>query len=39
MGARLANVALKDAVDEFEVAYDRPTFYQVIPPLPTRSGT
>ena len=26
-------VALKDAVDEFEVAYDRPTFYQVIPPL------
>jgi hypothetical protein len=26
-------VALKNAVDEFEVAYDRPTFYQVIPAL------
>jgi hypothetical protein len=26
-------VALKNAVDEFEVAYDRPTFYQVIPSL------
>src|SRR6185436_7915028 len=26
-------IALKNAVDEFEVAYDRPTFYQVIPPL------
>jgi hypothetical protein len=24
-------VALKEAVDAFEVAYDRPTFYQVIP--------
>ena len=26
-------VALKDAVDAFEVAYDRPTFYHVIPGL------
>jgi hypothetical protein len=26
-------VALKEAVDAFEVAYDRPTFYQVIPGL------
>jgi hypothetical protein len=26
-------VALKEAVDAFEVAYDRPTFYQVIPRL------